>query len=135
GLGYLNPRPWYAAELARARKALDDSPDRVTIVYVTTASAMMSKYGRAGMDEILDGARQLCLQILYERHGAVKISMMADHGHNLMASKFISLEAPLKAAGFHPAAHLHRPNDTLLEVNAVIPLACVRKPQPEKVAT
>src|SRR5205823_8302765 len=60
GLTYLKPRPWYAAEMARVRRVLNENPRRVTIVYVTSASGMMSRYGRAGGDEILAGLHQFC---------------------------------------------------------------------------
>ena len=36
GLAYLNPRPWYQAELERAHRAFDASPDRVTVKLVRT---------------------------------------------------------------------------------------------------
>ena len=134
GFAYLNPKPWYQAELERARRALNESPNRVTIVYLTSASGMACKYGRDGIDEVLDGASRLCLQLLYERHGALKISMMADHGHNLMASKNIDIEKLLKPAGFHVNKRLDKPNDVVLEVNGLVTYAGVCTSRPSAVA-
>lgn len=134
GLAYLNPRPWYAAELERARRALDESSDRTVVVYLTSASAMACKFGRDGIDEVLDGAAQLCLQLLYERRGALKISLMADHGHNLVASKNIDVARLLRGGGFRVTKRLDRADDVVLEVNGLVTYAAVRTTQPQRVA-
>jgi hypothetical protein len=134
GLTYLRPREWFAAELARAKKAFDDSPDRVTLVYFVSASAMVSRFGRAGLDEVLDGANRLCTQVLYERQGAVKITMMADHGHNLMATKNISLEPALRTAGFNPTNQLMQPKDVVLELQGLVTYIGIRTNRPAEVA-
>jgi hypothetical protein len=120
GLSYIDPRDWFHIELKRAKKALDESPDRVTVVYFVSASAMVCRYGRQGLNEVLDAVQRLCLQLLYERQGALKISMTADHGHNLMSSTNIDLEPTLKAAGLHPATSLKQPSDVVLEYDGLV---------------
>jgi predicted RND superfamily exporter protein len=135
GLSFLDPEPWYAAELELARKALEQSPDRVTVVYIASAASMVCKYGKAGAEKVLDGARQLCLQLLYERRGAIKISMMADHGHNYMPSKNILLNEYLKEAGFHPAEKLRKPRDCVVEINALVTCAGIHTREPAEVAS
>jgi len=134
GLAYLHPREWYAAELQLAKQAFDESPDRVTLVYLGSASSMLSKYGRAGLEEVLDGIQRMCIQILYERQGAVKISMMADHGHNLTATKNISLEPCLAAAGFHVTQQLLKRNDVVIELHGLVTYTGVRTMRPAAVA-
>jgi len=134
GLAYVDPRPWLAAELELSKQAFDQSPDRVTLVYFMSASAMMSKYGSQGFDEIIDGVERLCLRILYERQGAVKISLLADHGHNLMESKNIDLAKDLQKAGFHPTDRLQKPNDIVMEINGLVTYAAVRTMRPAAVA-
>ena len=134
GLAYLNPREWFEAELAIAKQTLDRSPDRVTLVYFISASSMLSKYGKAGLDEVLDGVQQLCTQLLYERQGALKITLLADHGHNLVATKNISLAGPLAKAGFHVAEQLRNHNDVVLELHGLVTYVGVRTTQPAAVA-
>lgn len=134
GLAYLRPREWFAAELARAKQTFDDSPERVTLVYLVSASAMLSRYGRAGLDEVLDGTNRLCTEVLYERQGAVKITVMADHGHNLMATTNISLEPALRAAGFNPTDRLVNPNDVVIELHGLVTYTGIRTNRPAKVA-
>jgi hypothetical protein len=135
GLAYLDPRPWHAAEVERVRRTLDACPDRVCVAYVTSASGMMCKYGRDGCRDILDDVRQLCLQLLHDGRGAIKISVMADHGHNLVESTNLHLDEILRDAGFHPADELEADNDVVVEVNGLVTYAGVHTRQPERVAT
>lgn len=134
GLAYLNPRPWYQAELERARRAVDASPDRTTLVYLTSASGMACKFGRAGIDEVLDGAARLCLQLLYERRGAIRITLMADHGHNLVESQNVHIDKLLRAAGFDIAKRLDHPDDVVPELSGLVTYAGVRTTRPAAVA-
>jgi hypothetical protein len=134
GLSYMKPREWYAAELARAKREFDRSPNRVTLVYFSSASSMVSRFGKAGLDEVLAGIERMCVQILYERQGAVKITLMADHGHNLMATKNISLAPTLKSAGFHVSDQLCGPEDVVLELHGLVTYTGIRAGRPAAVA-
>ena len=134
-LSYLNPRPWMSAELQLAKESFDASPDRVTLVYFTSALSMLSRYGERGFNEVIDGIERLCMTRLYDRQGAVKISICADHGHNLMRSKNVRLEEPLMAAGFHPATSIKGPDDVILEINGLVTYAGVRTRKAAAVAT
>ncbi len=134
GLSFLHPEEWYSAELAMARKAVDDSPDRVTVAYIASAASMVCKFGKPGAEHVLDGAKRLCLQLLYERRGAIKISMMADHGHNYMLSKNASLDEMLIAAGYHPAEKIRGDKDCIVEINALVTCAAVDTLHPAEVS-
>lgn len=120
GLAFLNPRSWYAAELAITKKTFDKAPGRETIVYIASTSGMMSKYGAAGLEEILDGLEQLCLQLFYERDGAVKISVLSDHGHNLVPPERIDLSPTLEAAGFRVTRRLEDPSDVVIDLDGLV---------------
>ncbi|MGH7245228.1 MAG: hypothetical protein ACREJD_17585 [Phycisphaerales bacterium] len=134
GLAFLEPRSWFHAELALAKSAFDHSPDRVTIVYFASAACMLSKYGADGLREVLDGVEQLCLEILWERRGAVKISALADHGHNLIAEKRIDLPAMLKQAGFNPQARLRADRDVVVELDGLVNYAGIHTRHAAEVA-
>ena len=120
GMAFLKPRPWFGAELARVKRTFDDSPDPVTIVYIASAAAMLSKYGEAGLDEVLDGIEQLSLQLLYERKGAVRISMMSDHGHSLVPIERIDLEPALRAAGFRLGERVSGDKDVVIDHDGLV---------------
>lgn len=132
GSSYLNPRGWFGAELERVRQTTHDSPHNVTIAYITSASGMVCKYAKSGSDEVLAGAMQLCLQLLYERRGAIKITLMSDHGHNLVDSKNVNIEPILREAGLRPSKSLRRPNDAVMEINGLVTYAAVQTKQPQR---
>ncbi|MDB5327964.1 MAG: hypothetical protein JWM57_3533 [Phycisphaerales bacterium] len=134
GLSFLDPKSWCAAEMSRAKRAIDASPRRTTIVYIASAASYVCKEGRAGANAVLDDAKQLCLQLLYERHGAIKISMMADHGHNLMPSKNVILDDWLKADGFHVTDVATTPDDVVISINGLVTNALLQTGKPEAVA-
>jgi len=73
--------------------------------------------------------------LLYERRGAIKISMMADHGHNYMQSQNVSLDEMLKAAGFHPADKISDNKDCVVEINALVTCAGIHTRRPAEVAS
>lgn len=134
GLAFLDPQKWCAAEFSRAKRVIDDSPRRTTVVYISSAAPMVCKFGRDGANEVLDGVRQLCLQLLYERRGAIKISMMADHGHNLIASTNVDLSSLLAADGFHVADRVKTPDDVVISINGLVTNALLQTAKPAQVA-
>jgi hypothetical protein len=135
GYSYLSPRPWYEAELARAKQTLDESPDRHTAVYIVSTSAMVSRYGAAGLDESLDRIEQLCLQLLHERRGALKITILSDHGHNLAVSPNFRVAEALEEEGFRVTDSIEDPErDVVPEIDGLVTYFGVHTKRPEAVA-
>ena len=133
-LSYLNPDPLLHKEMELTRRTLDESPDRVTVSYVTSASSMICKYGKPGCDQVLDDAQRLCLQLLYERQGAIKISMCADHGHNFMRSTNVLFDDVLKQAGFHITDSVRGPRDVVIDVDGLVTYLGLHTQKPAEVA-
>lgn len=131
---WLRPRDWMAVEFERARRAFDASPDRTTVVYIASSAAMLLKYGQRGLDETLDGLETFVLQVLYERRGAVKISILSDHGHNLKQSAWVDVEATLEDAGFGVVKKLRKPNDVYVEMDGLLTYFGVHTQRPVAVA-
>ena len=135
-LTYVRPRDWLGIEMGRIREALNRDKDHVTVGYTVTASGMVSKYGRRGLQETLDAARRLCLQVLYERRGAVKISMMADHASGLVESKSASkaLITALADRGFRVGERMKIANDVVIELSALVNYVGIRTRRAAEVA-
>ena len=134
GMGFLDPRPWYASELERARRAIEESAEDTTIVYSATASCMACRYGQVGIDQTLAGAERLCLELIHDHHGAIKITLMADHGHNLVPSTNVPMDEYLTAAGYHCGASIDGTKDVVVEVNGLVTYAGVQTRDPVGVA-
>lgn len=134
GRAFIWPRTWFHAELARVRDVFDASPDRITIIYLASSSGMVSRFGKDGLEEVLNAIDQLTLQLLYERRGAVKISILADHGHNMVATERIQLDETLREAGFNPTSGLDGPNDVVVEMDGMVNYIGIHTTQPQRVA-
>jgi len=133
-LSYVDPRGLFRKELELAKRAFDNSPDRVTVVYFVSASPMVCKYGQQGCAEVLDQIQQLCVQLLYERQGALKISMCADHGHNFMPSTNVQFDDVLKRAGFHVTNNVREDQDVAIERDGLVTYLGIHTLTPAKVA-
>jgi len=120
GWSFLQPRSWYAAELPRIKAALDESPDRITLAYVASTAGMLSRHGRDGLEEILVQLETLCLELLYERRGALAITVISDHGHNLRPAQRISLDDSLIAAGFRIASRIRDGRDVVYDMDGLV---------------
>ncbi len=141
GLSYLNPRPWFQAELARSKHALDVADRSVVsgrqtaLAYIVSSSAMLSRYGTEGLDVCLDGVDRLCLQLLYERQGAVQLTVVSDHGHNLTASTNFPVAEVLREAGFEPTDAIRdRERDVVPEINGLVTYFGVHTARARRVA-
>jgi len=106
----------------------------VTIAYPASSAGMVCKFGRQGADECLDGVERLCLQLLWERQGAIKISILADHGHNLMKSEFISLRNILNDAGFRVRDTIESASDIVMDSEGLVNYAGIHTMRPSAVA-
>jgi hypothetical protein len=134
GQAFLEPRPWCAAEMSRAKRAVDADTDRVTIAYVASSSGMLSVFGEQGANEVLDWIEPFCMQLLYERQGALKISIMADHGHNYLPGKSFDLPKALSNAGFHVGKRLRNVDDVVMDIDGLVNYVGVHTKRPAEVA-
>ncbi|MEM8737853.1 MAG: hypothetical protein AAGG38_05155 [Planctomycetota bacterium] len=134
GTAFLMPRPWLHAEFERARLAFDESPDRTTVIYIASSASMLFKYQHAGLEEALDELERFVLQVLYERRGAVKISIASDHGHNLAYSTWLDIEQNLRDAGYRPTDRPRKPGDVHLEMDGLLTWFGVHTDRPAEVA-
>lgn len=135
GMSYVNPRPWFHSELAAAKAALDGADDLVTVAYILSSSSMLSRYGRAGLDECLAEIDRLCLQLFWERQGSIDITIVSDHGHNLTQSPNFPVEEKLAAQGFRPVHEIaDRLVDVVAEIDGLVTYFGVHTSRPVEVA-
>jgi hypothetical protein len=134
GLGFINTRAVFRRELESIKQTFDQSPDRVTLVYAVSSAAMVCRYGRLGVDECLREVERLCLQLLWERRGALKISILADHGHNLMPSEFVSIKNILNHAGFTVRDKIRSDTDVVIDTEGLVTFTGIHTRRPAAVA-
>jgi hypothetical protein len=134
GMAFLKPRPWFHAELERIHRTVTRSSSKQTIVYLASTSGMLSKYGSEGLQEVLDGLEQLSMQLLYEYRGAIDITIISDHGHNLIEGTRFSAEPILEDAGFNIRKRIDSINDVVLDLDGLVNYFGVHTRQPTLVA-
>lgn len=120
GLMFIKPRPWYLAEMSRVKDALDESPDRITVAYVASTAGLVSKYGAEAFEEVFTEINRLVMQLLYERCGAIRVSVVSDHGHNLVPAERVSLDDALREAGFRVTNRLRGDRDVVYDIDGLV---------------
>ena len=135
GMSYCNPLPWFLTEIYQSKRALDRSSHRVTVTYLSASSGLVSLLGREGIDASLGYLEQLCVQLLYERRGAIRISMVSDHGHNFVPSEKFPVERILTQAGFHTGKVIKDlQRDVVIEIGGLVNYFGVHTANPVGVA-
>jgi len=115
GSAYLDPDPWYEHELRRIEERFISEPQkRLFVGYVVSTSALGSARGRNGHQSALIRLDRLCRWIVYHMRGCVQITLMSDHGHNLIRSRRLPLADELRRAGWHVTDRLAGPDDVIV---------------------
>ena len=110
---YLDPQSVFNHELngmMRAFRAVDAGE---ACAYSVGTAGLATRGGRPGIAEYLGTIDRLCEQIVCERHGRVKITLTADHGHNLVENRRISFGKVLEAGGYRRAKSLRGSQDVV----------------------
>lgn len=136
GASYIEPEVWLESELFEcAEVSLRAKPGDLVITYVCSSSGMASALGAAGLERSLDLLEQLCLQLLYETEGAIRISVVSDHGHTLITSKRFDPEAVLEEAGFDSCDRgIDYDREVFVELDGLVSYFGVQTGRPAEVA-
>ncbi len=134
-LVYLDPQTVFNHELHRFRERFRTVTAADTVcVYSVGSAGLGTRHGRAGIERYLQQIDALCEWLVYERRGRVKITLLADHGHNLVENRLVSFDDVLRAAGYRPARSLHGPQDVVVVAYGLVTYAELHTPDPAGVA-
>ena len=113
-VSYVNPGFVFQHELG-AMHELFLRPDADTrIAYTVATAGFATQQGRSGILECLRTMDRFCQQIVFEHKGRVKITLLADHGHNLHGCRRIRFDQFLKESRFQLADQLQNPGDVVM---------------------
>ena len=110
---YLNPQALFDHEtngIIRTFRAIEDGEG---YAYTVGTAGLGTRGGRAAVLKYLRTVDRLCEQIIFERRGRVKITLTADHGHNLVENRRISFRKVLEAGGYRQTKTLREPRDVV----------------------
>ncbi len=113
GQSYLDPQSLFEHELRGFVNTLRRHETGQAVVYSVGSAGLGTRGGRDAIAAYLRTIDRLCEQIVYERRGRVKITVTADHGHNLVHNERVSFRETLAQGGYHVTKALHHQNDVV----------------------
>jgi hypothetical protein len=134
GLAYTWPLPWYGHELRRIQESFLKNLDQPFVGYVVGTSAIGSRLGRDGHLAALVQLDRFCSWIIHRLRGRVQITLMSDHGHNLVPGQRIELQERLREFGYRVRSSLERPDDVVVPEFGIVTCAAVHTKKPAQVA-
>ncbi len=145
GASFVDPEAFLRAEMgateraahrAFAQLARGERTDPIVISYLSASSGMVSVRGLEGLERSLDLLEPFCLGLLHDMSGRIEISVVSDHGHDLVPSKRFDPEPVLRAAGFSPKDDwIDFDREVFLEEDGLVRYFGVQTGHPEEVAS
>lgn len=110
---YLDPQAVFDHELRGIADTFAGIEGGRTCAYSVGTAGLGTRGGRPAIERYLAAVDRLCEQIVHERRGQVKITLTADHGHNLVVGQRVSFNDTLRSAGYRPTNTLRGPRDVV----------------------
>lgn len=124
GSGYLEPLEWFDHELREIQDRFAASGKSPFIGYCVGTSALGASGGRDGHCMGLSRIDRFCHEMVWQTRGRVRISLMSDHGHNLLnSSRRIPLADLLGTFGYRVTDKLAKPGDVVVPEFAMVSCA------------
>ena len=111
---YLDPQAVFDHEIRGILRTFRGIDAGRACAYSVGSAGLGTRDGRPAILKYLRSIDRLCEQIVHERRGRVKLTLTADHGHNLVENRRISFDEVLKAGGYRKAGSLRGPRDVVV---------------------
>ncbi len=131
---YDHPYRWLDHELRRIMQHFDASDRARFLAYVVSTSGIGHTFGRDGHLAALRRVERACRRLIYERRGHMQLTLMSDHGHNLVPSRWQSIATELGRLGYRVGDRLERPGDCVVPAWGVVSYAGIYTREPQRVA-
>jgi hypothetical protein len=113
-LVYLSPDTVFRHELQRFLETSRRGGTGECYVYSVGTAGLGTRGGRAAIRDYLIAVDRLCEQIVHERRGRIKLTLTADHGHNLVENRLIGFDDLLTSAGYRRSSSLRDRRDVVV---------------------
>ncbi|KPK74726.1 MAG: hypothetical protein AMJ79_13355 [Phycisphaerae bacterium SM23_30] len=131
---YVRPEFVFRHELRGMMEVFRQAEGGTYIVYSVGTAGLGTQGGREAIINYLRVVDRLCEQIVYERRGRVKITLLADHGHNMSGRGRVRFEEHLKEFGFRLSDRLQGPHDVVVIDYGLVTYAAFFTEEPAQVA-
>ncbi len=134
-IGYVNPNFVFDHEMKAIETLVERRKEGLVIGYSVGTAMVGTREGEAGIRKCLERVEQICEKLVYEKRGRCRISMLADHGHNLVPAGYFDVSGTLKARGFHVVNKLSKPDDVICIQYGLLTCNAIYTAEPAKVAS
>lgn len=112
-LAYLQPDMVFEHEMREMAAVFKTVESGQAIGYSVGTAGLGTQTGREGILRYLREVDRFCEEIVHQRRGRVKITLLADHGHNMAGRGRVSFTDRLRQAGYRPRQRLDKPGDVV----------------------
>jgi len=134
-IAYFRPDAWFDHELRRIQELFIKYDENPFIAYAVGTSGLGAQLGRDGHLTALVRLDRFCQWIIHRMKGRVHITLLSDHGHNMMSSRWIDLTGILRRCGYRVRRRLERPGDVVVPEFGIVTCAAVHTAEPAAVAS
>ncbi len=131
---YVMPQQIFEHELRGIRETFSKTTKDQVIVYSVATAGLGTQGGREAILRYLRQIDRFCEEIVFERQGRVKITLLADHGHNMSGRGRLSFTKRLEKAGFRVRDSLEDLRDVVTIKYGLVTYASFYTHQPAAVA-
>ena len=132
---YLDPQSVFDHELAGMSEVFRRTAAGQAFAYSVGTAGLGTRGGREAIRRYLLTIDRMCEQIVHERRGRVKLTLTADHGHNLTPCRLISIEDLLTRGGYRVGKSLRGDRDVVVVAYGLITVASLYTRDPDGVST
>ncbi len=133
-IAYFYPHAWFDHELHYIQKYFQRSAKSPFIGYCVCTSALGAMLGRNGHLAGLIRLDRMCEQMMWQARGKLQITLLSDHGHNLVPSKRVPLTETLENAGYRITTRLKVRGDIVVPEFGIVTCAGIYTRDAEHVA-
>jgi hypothetical protein len=134
GISYMQPWFVFDRELNHAAARFNENRTQEFIAYFVSSAAVSTLEGAEGQRRCLASVEELIDQVLWQTHGMVKITLLADHGHSYMPSRLIPFDEYLKQKGWRTGESLTADRDVVWVRFGLLTYAAFSTRQPAALA-
>lgn len=135
GQAYLQPQAVFDHELRGIYDLFSGAERGQTLAaYSVGTAGLGTRGGRPAMEAYLRTIDRFCERLFFEHRGRVNITLLADHGHNLVRNERVSFTDTLEAAGFRVRTSLEAPGDVVTISYGLVTYASFYTKSPAAVA-
>ncbi len=110
---YLDPQSVFDHEIKGILDTFGTMTGGEGHAYSVGTAGLGTRGGRDAIRTYLETLDRLCAQLIHQRRGKVKITLTADHGHNLVPNRRVKFDDLLAAHGFRVRKSLDAPRDVV----------------------